>query len=81
LPNPRDIGVAMGFVVVGGNLFGMMAPIVTGYVISLTGSYSWAFVIAGCLLALGATSVLCLTRQPIGARWGHATAPLPAGQG
>jgi MFS family permease len=80
LPNPRDIGVAMGFVVVGGNIFGMLAPIVTGYVIALTGSYSWAFFIAGGLLALGATSVLCLTRQPIGARWGNATAPLPAGQ-
>jgi MFS family permease len=80
LPNPRDIGVVMGFVVVGGNVFGMLAPIVTGYVIALTGSYSWAFFIAGGLLALGATSVFCLTRQPIGARWGHVTDPLPAGQ-
>jgi MFS family permease len=80
LPNPRDIGVATGFVVVGGNIFGMLAPIVTGYVISLTGSYSWAFIIAGGLLALGAASVLCLTRQPIGARWGRAAEPLTAAQ-
>ena len=66
LPNPRDIGVAMGFVVVGGNIFGMLAPIVTGYVISASGSYSWAFIIAGALLVLGATSILGLTRLPIG---------------
>jgi MFS family permease len=70
LPNPRDIGVAIGFVVVGGNIFGMMAPIVTGYVIALTGSYNGAFVIAGVLLVTGATAVLSLTRQPIGAPFG-----------
>ena len=69
LPNPKDIGVAMGFVIVGGNIFGMLAPIVTGYVIDATGSYSWAFIIAGALLALGAASILGLTRQPIGAGW------------
>jgi MFS family permease len=82
LPNPRDIGVAMGFVIVGGNIFGMMAPIVTGYVIALTGSYSWAFVIAGGLLAAGALSLLCLTRQPIGTPFGTraATSLLPARQ-
>jgi MFS family permease len=69
-PNARDIGAAMSFVVVGGNIFGMLAPIVTGYVIAATGSYSWAFVIAGGLLALGAASLLGLTRQPIGLGWG-----------
>ncbi|HWK46943.1 MAG TPA: MFS transporter [Stellaceae bacterium] len=78
LPNPRDIGVAMGFVIVGGNIFGMLAPIVTGYVIDATGSYSWAFVIAGCLLALGAASILGLTRQPIGRGWGRAIVPSQA---
>ena len=75
LPHPRDIGVAMGFVIVGGNIFGMLAPIVTGYVIAATGSYSWAFVIAGTLLVLGAASVLGLTRQPIGRGWGKRAAP------
>ena len=68
-PNARDIGAAVSFVVVGGNIFGMLAPIVTGYVIAATGSYDWAFVIAGALLALGAASLLCLTHQPIGLGW------------
>lgn len=74
LPNPRDIGVAMAFVVVGGNVFGLMAPIVTGYVIRATGSYDGAFYVAGALLICGAASVLTLTRTPIGARRSKAEA-------
>jgi dipeptide/tripeptide permease len=55
----------MGFLVVGGNAFGLMAPIVTGYVISISGSYDWAFGIAGLLLVCGATATLTLTRKPM----------------
>jgi MFS family permease len=65
LPNPKDVGKAMGFLVVGGNVFGLMAPIVTGYVISISGSYDWAFGIAGLLLVCGATATLTLTRKPM----------------
>jgi ACS family glucarate transporter-like MFS transporter len=65
LVDPRNIGKGMAFVVIGGNLFGMMAPIVTGYVIQITGSYNWAFLIAGLLLVSGATIVLTMTRHPI----------------
>lgn len=65
LPNSKDIGRAMGFVVVGGNTFGMLAPVVTGYVISATGNFDWAFVIAGLLLVAGATATLTLTRKPM----------------
>ncbi|MGI3904125.1 MAG: MFS transporter [Janthinobacterium lividum] len=80
LPDPRDIGVAMGFVVVGGNLFGMMAPVVTGYVIAATGSYAIAFVVAGILLVCGAVSVLTLTRRPMGGGSPSTAAGLPAGR-
>ncbi len=66
LPDPRSVGLAMAFLVMGGNVFGLMAPIVTGYVIDLTGSYDMAFVIAGILLLIGATSVVTLTQRPIG---------------
>jgi MFS family permease len=66
LPDPRNVGLAMAFLVVGGNAFGLMAPIVTGYVIDLTGSFDMAFVIAGILLLAGATSVMTLTHRPIG---------------
>ena len=66
LKKPQDVGVAMGFLVVGGNIFGLLAPIVTGYVVATTGNYDRAFIIAGFLLVAGATSILTLTRQPLG---------------
>ncbi|WP_233832768.1 MFS transporter [Paraburkholderia sp. ZP32-5] len=65
LPNPANTGRAHGFLVTGGNLFGVLAPIATGYVVSFTGSYSAAFVIAGILLVVGATVCLTMTRKPI----------------
>ena len=78
LPASRDVAKAMAFVVVGGNVFGMIAPIATGYVVAATGSYDWAFGIAGLLLLAGATVVLTMTRAPMGAnraaRDGRATA-------
>jgi ACS family glucarate transporter-like MFS transporter len=66
LRKPQDVGVAMGFLVVGGNIFGLMAPIVTGYVVAETGHFDRAFMIAGLLLVVGATSILTLTRQALG---------------
>ena len=65
LRNPEDSGKAMSILIVGGNSFGIAAPIVTGYVIQATGSYNWAFGIAGLLLVAGATLLLTMTRQPI----------------
>ena len=65
LPNAKDVGKAMGFVVVGGNVFGLLAPIVTGYVIQVTGSYDGAFLVAGLLLVAGATATLTMTRRPM----------------
>lgn len=75
LPNPKDIGRAMGFLIVGGNVFGMMAPVVTGYVISITGSYNWAFGIAGLLLMSGAAAILTLTRKPMAIDVDQSAAP------
>jgi ACS family glucarate transporter-like MFS transporter len=65
LRNPEDSGKAMAILVVGGNAFGIVAPIVTGHVIASTGSYNWAFGIAGLLLVAGATILLTMTRTPI----------------
>jgi len=65
LRNAEDSGKAMAILVVGGNSFGIAAPIVTGHVIQLTGSYNWAFGIAGLLLVAGATILLTMTRTPI----------------
>jgi ACS family glucarate transporter-like MFS transporter len=65
MPSGQNVAKAMAFVVVGGNVFGMAAPIVTGYVIANSGSYDWAFGIAGLLLILGAVITLTTTRRPI----------------
>lgn len=65
LQNPGDAGRVNGFLVTGGNLFGVLAPIATGYVISGTGSYDWAFVAAGLILLIGASACLFMTRHPI----------------
>ena len=65
LRNPEDSGKAMSILIVGGNTFGVAAPIVTGYVIQATGSYNWAFGIAGLLLVAGATILFTMTRTPI----------------
>lgn len=65
LIDPGNAGRANGFLVTGGNLFGVLAPIVTGYVISGTGSYDWAFLVAGVLLICGAVTCWTMTREPI----------------
>jgi ACS family glucarate transporter-like MFS transporter len=65
LRSTADAGRATGLLILGGNIFGILAPIVTGYVIQATGSYSIAFVIAGALLVCGSLAALLLTRHPI----------------
>jgi ACS family glucarate transporter-like MFS transporter len=66
LRTPADSGRATGLPILGGNIFGILAPIVTGYVVQSTGSFNMAFVVAGTLLALGALTVFLLARTPIG---------------
>jgi predicted MFS family arabinose efflux permease len=63
--NPADIGKVTSTTVLGGNLFGIMGPIVTGYVIQLTGSFNATFMVAGGLALCGAICTLTMTRQPI----------------
>jgi MFS family permease len=63
--NRSDIGKVTSTTVVGGNSFGLAAPIITGYVVQITGSFDNAFFIAGFLPLLGAVATLTMTRQPI----------------
>jgi ACS family glucarate transporter-like MFS transporter len=66
LPSSASAGRAHGVLVVGGNTFGLLAPIVTGYVIDRTGSYDGAWIISGVLLVAGMAVTLTMTRRPIG---------------
>ncbi len=73
-----DIGVCMGFVVLVGNLFGLTAPIVTGYVVSVTGGYATAFFVAGAVQVLGMASALLLSQGAIAITASHASDPRKA---
>lgn len=65
LPNPKDIGKAMGFQVAAANVIGFTSPIVTGYVIAITGTFNTAFVIAGAVMLLGTASALFIANRPM----------------
>jgi cyanate permease len=66
LRSPSDAGRAFAFLVLGGNTFGLLAPIVTGYVVAGTGSFNAAFVAAGVLALIGAVAALALSRGTLG---------------
>jgi MFS family permease len=66
LRSPADAGRAFAFLVLGGNVFGLLAPIVTGYLVEASGSFSSAFIAAGVLALVGATITLVLSRGVIG---------------
>ena len=68
LPDPRDIGKAMGFEVAAANVIGFLSPIVTGYVIAITANFDAAFVIAGAMMLLGAGSALFVANRPMRTR-------------
>ena len=62
----KSIGTAVGWIQLGGNIFGLAAPIATGYIVAATHSFTSAFVVAGVLLVLGAMITLTMTRRPVG---------------
>jgi ACS family glucarate transporter-like MFS transporter len=61
----RDVGKAIGLTILSGNICGLLAPIVTGYVVDGLHSYDWALWIAGMLLAIGAVALGTMTRTVI----------------
>ena len=63
----KSIGTAIGWIQLGGNIFGLAAPIATGYIVAATGSFTSAFLLAGALLIAGSVITLTMTRRPVGA--------------
>jgi ACS family glucarate transporter-like MFS transporter len=66
LRSQQDSGRAFAFMVLGGNVFGLLAPIVTGYIVEATGSFTSAFVLAGVLSLCGAAVSFGMTRHTLG---------------
>jgi MFS family permease len=58
-------GMSVSFLIMGGNVFGLIAPVVTGYIVGKTGGYVGAFIVAGLLLWLGSFVSFVFTRRPI----------------
>ncbi len=58
-----SIGTAIAIMQIGGQVFGLAAPIATGYILAATGSFTSAFLLAGGLLVLGAVFVLTMTNR------------------
>jgi MFS family permease len=63
--NPEMVGTATGFLILGGNIFGSLVPIITGYIVKWTGSFDLAFDLAGLLLFLAAGACFTMTRKPL----------------
>lgn len=73
LRTPADVGRAFALLTLGGNSFGILAPIVTGYLVARTGSFNIPFVVCGALALVGSLVALMGARVPIG----HAAASMP----
>jgi MFS family permease len=58
-------GKAFSIVAIGGNVFGLMAPIITGYIVQRTGSFNMAFNVVGILALIGAGIVMTTTSRPV----------------
>jgi MFS family permease len=63
--NPEMVGIAIGFLILGGNIFGSFVPIATGYIVKWTGSFDLAFYLAGFLLFVAALICFTMTRKPL----------------
>ncbi len=60
---PKAIGLAVGVYNSVGNIAGMLQPIITGFVIQLSGSYTPAFVLAAAMLAASSLSYWCIVGE------------------
>lgn len=68
LRSPADVGRTYAFFTLGGITFGILGPIVTGYLVALTGNFKIALVLCGGLSILAVILVSTLTHRPLGER-------------
>lgn len=68
LRSTGDVGRAYAFFTLGGISFGIAGPIVTGYLVSVTGDFKVALVLCGGLSLAAAILVTSLTRHAMGER-------------
>ncbi|MGA9026934.1 MAG: MFS transporter [Steroidobacteraceae bacterium] len=56
LAGPRAAGQWMGLQNLSGNTAGILAPVITGYIVDRTGSFYWAFAVSGIISFMSAVS-------------------------
>ena len=61
----RSAGAVFGLLVLGGNSFGFLAPILTGFIIARTQEYTLSFALAAALLLCGIVVTWTLVREPL----------------
>ena len=61
----KSAATVYSLIVFGGNIFGLVAPILTGFIISYTKQYDASFVIAGILLLAGSAITLIMVGGPL----------------
>jgi MFS family permease len=66
LRSPGDVGRTYAFFTLGGISFGIIGPIVTGYLVAMTGDFKIALVLCGGLSVVAAVLVTTLTTRPLG---------------
>ncbi len=73
LAGPRAAGRWVGFQNGFGNLAGVIAPMVTGIVVSRTGHFAWAFAVMTAVVMLGAASYVFVVGPVEQVEWGRRT--------
>ena len=76
LGGPRGGGKWIAFQNCIGNLAGIVAPIITGFVVDRTGQFTWAFAVAGVVSVVGALSWAVLIRKIAPLSWAVAAPPI-----
>ena len=71
LAGPKAAGRWTGFQCFAGNLSGVVAPAVTGYVLQRTGHFFWAFLIVAAVASIGAATVIFLIGPIAQVTWGR----------
>ena len=61
----RSSGAVFGLLVLGGNSFGFLAPILTGFIIARTQAYTLSFALAAALLLCGIVVSWAMVRRPL----------------
>jgi MFS family permease len=66
LRNSQSVGTLTGLLLTFSNGFGILAPVITGYVVAATQQFDGAFELAAVLVLIGATLAMTATLKPIG---------------